>query len=76
MSDGTMAYIGRKPCGCVVAFTVDSAGHRRQVARETAQWIRDGLTIERHAVEAVRAMKFGCSHKATPKQAAGQEAML
>lgn len=71
MSDTTtvtapaMAYIATVPgCGCMVACTVDVPEHARDTARELASWVRDGLTIERHTVEAVRAMRFRtCPHR-------------
>lgn len=35
-----MAYLARKPCGCVPFVTVDNPDHGRQTAREIAQAIR------------------------------------
>lgn len=58
MSD---CYIGRKKCGCAVAAIVIDAdneslagGWRKHVAKTVAEWIRDGLLIERVTAEAVR----------------------
>lgn len=54
-----MAYIGRDANGCVLAATVDDPKHIRDVAREIASWVRLGDTLERMAVEQVRALDFG-----------------
>ena len=48
------AYIGRSPCGCITFATVDMPEHKRTVAKEVAQAMRDGLTIERVTVQFVR----------------------
>lgn len=45
--DEHMSYIGICHCGQVVCAVVDNPARRRDVAREVASWIRDGLTIER-----------------------------
>ena len=60
------AYVARQLCGCVVAVTVNMADHPKDVARDVAEWIRDGLAVEGHSVEAVRAMPFGC--KCNPRR--------
>lgn len=41
------AYIGRKPCGCIVAAVVDSPERRKDTAQKVAGFIADGLTVER-----------------------------
>lgn len=65
-----MAYVATVPgCGCVVAATVDAPEYARDTAKEVASWVRRGLTISRHTVEAVRTMPFRtCPHRATGKR--------
>lgn len=57
------AYIGRAKCGCVVAAAVDEGD--RATAKDVAEFIEAGLTVERVTVRYVRE-NWGCSHK--PKQ--------
>jgi hypothetical protein len=65
----SMAYIGKKSCGCIVAACVDNPEHKREIARNLAEWIRDGLTIERVTCDFVRNCKFGCDcNKTNQKQ--------
>ncbi len=62
-----MCYIGRKSCGCVVAATVDEPQYREDVAKDIADWLRSGLTIERVTVEYARQnLNFSCPHKQQP----------
>lgn len=68
------AYIGRAECGCVVAVTVNMADHPKDVAKDVAEWIRDGLSIEGHTIEEVRAGPFGC--KCQPNQAPSDQTAL
>lgn len=57
------AYIGREPeCGCATCATVDDGEHPAQVAKDIAQWVRWGLTVERVTVEAARAVLAACPH--------------
>lgn len=56
------AYVGRKPCGCIGAAFVDKPEHAKDIAREVASWIRDGLTVERMTTEEVRAADWKCTH--------------
>lgn len=49
-------YVGVSPCGCRLAAIVigapprmDATKHRREVAKTTAKWMRDGMEIERLA---------------------------
>lgn len=60
-----MAYAGRDTCGCVVAVTVDEPKRREHVAATVAEWIRDGLAIERVTIEEARQLFTICEHKAT-----------
>ncbi len=58
-----MAYMGRKPCDCVVALTVDLPELKKDVAKEIGKWIRDGLTVERVSLEVARESFVICPHK-------------
>jgi len=40
---------------------MDVPAHGKDNAREVASWIRDGLTVERLGVEAVRAQLHRCT---------------
>lgn len=63
----THDYIGRKKCGCVVAAVVDMPGFEKETAKTVAEFIRDGLTIERIAlVDFDKILPLGC--KCEPKQ--------
>lgn len=62
----TYAYIAKAPCGCLVAVSVDSQEHKKDVAKDIAGFIKDGLIIERHPIEEVRKMDFGHKCKDTP----------
>lgn len=66
MSD--YSYVARKACGCMVGATVDDPAHKKDVAREIAEWVREGLTIERVTHDVVRKEFMGskCPHE--PKQ--------
>mgnify|MGYP001566260858 CR=1 FL=1 len=48
------AYVGIKPCGCMVFAMVDTPGREKDIAKEVARCIRDGLKVERLPVERVR----------------------
>jgi hypothetical protein len=61
-------YVGRKGCGCPVAATVDSEDSRAYAARDVADWIRRGLTIERRTVEWVRIHLRPCVHEERERQ--------
>jgi len=63
----SMSYIGRKPCGCVVAAVVDQSDNRKGTADWVHRMIMDGLTVERVPHEYVREhLKWDCPHE--PKQ--------
>ena len=49
-----MAYVGRKSCGCVVAAVADEPAHKQDVANAIAEWINNGLTVDRVTDEYVR----------------------
>ena len=58
-----MAYIGRRNCGCVVAVSVDTPFYRRDVAKDLAEFIRRGYTVERVTVEQAKQMlQPHCEH--------------
>jgi len=61
-----MAYVGRKPCGCIGAAFVDKPEYAKDIAREVASWIRDWLTVERMTTEEVRAADCKCTHTTRP----------
>ncbi len=66
------AYIGRAPCGCVRLAIVDTPAGRRDTAKELAAAVRDGYTIERTTVAAVRALpieQWTCTHRQRPQAA-------
>lgn len=65
--DLTPCYIGRKPCGCAVAFITDDAAFRDSTAKLVAQWVRDGLVLERTTVDAVRSAFGDCTHETEPR---------
>jgi len=58
-------YAGFTACGCCVAVTVDKPELATRNAGIVAEWIADGLTIERKTVGWVRegGLTF-CEHKA------------
>jgi hypothetical protein len=58
------AYIGRESCGCVTCVTLDDPGHKREVAKDIANWVRWGMSVERVAVEDARSAFTTCSHQA------------
>jgi hypothetical protein len=61
-------YVGVLSCGCAVAATVDRPEWKRDTARTIAEWIKDGLTVERWTVERVRADLGPCVHKTPPAE--------
>ena len=67
MSD-TMAYIGRKKCGCYVAATVDDPNDPKETAKSVADFVKSGLTIERVTAQFVRDNLHFCKHKKAEKQ--------
>lgn len=53
-------YVAKKPCGCTVAAIVDDPGHKRHTARLVADWIKDGLLVERAPTGTVRSVGCKC----------------
>jgi hypothetical protein len=78
MSDSAMAYVARKPCGCVVAATVDEPRHAKDVAKSIAKWVRAGDAVERMTVGEARALPWGhpCEHDAQEAQAESAQLAL
>jgi len=68
LAKATHCYVGILPCGCCVAAVVDTGD--RFTAKETAEFIRRGYTVERKPIEWVRENLHRCIHqKAKPKEA-------
>jgi len=63
MNDTTHAYLGLKDCGCAVAAVVDEKNHQKDVAKSVANFIKDGLRIERVTIEEARETLHSCDHK-------------
>lgn len=59
--DHKFAYIGRDEHGCLVAARVDMGDE--ETGEDVAEFIKDGLTIERVTCDYVRAADWGCKHK-------------
>ena len=45
MKPATHVYIGRGPCGCVLAFAAYSYRTREHTGRNVAEMIKDGLIV-------------------------------
>lgn len=65
MPDPTFAFVGRRSCGCIVAAFVADPRLLRQIAKDVAEWERDGLKIETMSVEDVRKQLWHCPHQPT-----------
>lgn len=59
----THAYLGRKPCRCVVAVCVDDPATTHLTARETAGFARSGLTVEWVTLAEARTFAYRCVHE-------------
>lgn len=57
-SDEPYAYVGRARCGCIRMAVVDDPDRASRVAREVAEAIRAGETVERVACAYVRTMRW------------------
>lgn len=59
-------YIGRLPCGCMVASCYDNAAEGKRQRKSTAEFVKqmieEGLTIERVLLEDVK-LETDCPHK-------------
>jgi hypothetical protein len=71
MNKPEFAYIGRAPCGCVVAITADRKDKR--TADNVHEFILDELTIERYRVDTPELNAilehFGCEHDKQKRKA-------
>lgn len=77
MSGELMAYIGREAdCGCVTCVTIDNPDHKREVAKDVAQWVRWGMTVERVAADEARQMFTSCPHREQKAAAQTAEALF
>ncbi len=56
-------YLARKTCGCVEAGVLDIPEFRLETADTVAQWIRDGLILERLSIRDPRGAFARCYHK-------------
>ncbi len=66
-------YVAFAPCGCLTGASVDDGQYPKSTAKDVAEWIRDGYSVERKTVEFVRTNpfghQFGCSkHKPRPAE--------
>ena len=62
----TPAYVGKRPCGCVVAAIVDDGDDPKDVAKFVADLVRRGMTVERSTVEDARRLLtegLKCEHQ-------------
>jgi hypothetical protein len=60
--ENVAAYIGKCPgCKQVIAATVDAPEYRDDVAKDVAEWIRDGLIVERSTVGEARKLFNNCA---------------
>ena len=65
MTTESETYIGVKPCGCLIMAIVDRPEHQKDVAKEVAKAIREGLKVSRVPTQQVRDMPWECPlHKA------------
>jgi len=64
MSETSMSYISRKPCGCLSMAVVDNPEHKKDVANEIAKAVRRGETVDRVTSEQVRTMDWKCPEHA------------
>lgn len=64
-----MAYIGLKPCGCLVFASVDIPECASELAKEVRYCAKNGYRVERVTCEYVRQMKWRCDeHTKVGKQ--------
>ena len=57
---GTHVYTGKAKCGCIVAVVADMPDMPKETAKDVAEFIRGGYTVERVPVEDFRGGPFGC----------------
>ncbi len=56
-------YIGRYACGCAVTAVVDDPTYKKDTAKCIAQWIRDGMSVERGTCADTRLSEWPCPGK-------------
>ena len=62
------AYVGKEPCGCIRAATVDRVETAKYMRRDVDSFLKHGMTLERMPIEVVRKKfclanhKKGCPH--------------
>lgn len=65
----SMAYIVRRPCGCIAAAIQDDPAATEYTAATVARWIRDGRAVEHVTSDEVRRSSWECP-VCCPKQLA------
>ena len=73
MDNEPMAYIATHSCGGWVLVTVDLPERAKDNAKEIAQCITDGLTVERVTVQAVRTTLKMCECQRQRRKTADQQ---
>ena len=64
----SQTYIGKRLCGCLVMAIVNNPEDKKDVAREVAKAIREGLSVYLVSSELVRTMPWKCeTHKEVKK---------
>lgn len=63
MSRPPDCYVGRLPCGCLVAWVHDNGQHPKEVAESVSEFIRNGYAVERVNTDDVRSQLGPCKHK-------------
>lgn len=67
MSEASICYVGRCGCGAIRAATVAEPGHEKRTAKDVAEFIRSGLTVEPMETEAVRVASWTCTCPRRPR---------
>ena len=58
-------YIAKERCGCITGAAVDEPQYAKQTAKDVAEWIADGRTIERVSLDIVKASFAQCPRTPT-----------
>ncbi len=72
MTDNELSYAARCKCGVIVAATLISSRRHKENARDVAQWIRAGLSIEQLTPDEVRAQFGECTCRGGAERDGGQ----
>jgi hypothetical protein len=56
-------YIGSYACGCAVAAVVDDPQFKKDTAKRIAEWVRNGMTVERLTCAATKLSAWPCPGK-------------